>query len=65
MSNIEYFKCDFDVFSVISVSLNNKGKYVNVIVNVVSFVNIFQCDLHVFSVCKTDKQKQNKTSVPF
>ena len=50
MSNAKNFQCDFKIFSVISVSLNNKGKYFSVIITVVSFVNIFQCDFLVFSV---------------
>ena len=46
MSNAEIFLCDLAFFSVISVSLNNKGKYFSVIIIVVAFVNIFS----VFSV---------------
>ena len=45
---------DFFQFAVISVSINNKGKYLSVIVNVVSFVNIFQCDF-----CVKKKKKKN------
>ena len=44
MSNAENFQWDLNIFSVISVSLNNKGKYFSVIITMVSFVNIFQCD---------------------
>ena len=64
MSNAENFQCDLKIFSVISVSLNNKGTY------------IFHCDYHcgflrktfsVFSVismsCSCDKKFQCDFSV--
>ena len=57
MSNAEIFHCDVKIFSVISVSLNNKGKYfrylrLSWIITVISFVNIFQSGFRVFSVTK-------------
>ena len=45
---LKIFLCDLNFFSVISVSLDNKGKYFSVIINVVFFVTIFQYDFRVF-----------------
>ena len=50
MNKTDFPSARFKTFSVIIVSLNNKGKYFGVIINVVSFVSIFLCGFRVFSV---------------
>ena len=53
MSNAENVQCDLKFFSVITVSLSNKGKYLTVIINVISFVFFsvisvcFQCETNI------------------